>query len=274
MNGFIYVFRMLASHWVWRNTILGHHWVDLLMYAQWEDEKSVFFGGKQVLLKRGQQVTTTRLLTARWNTNPKMVLKTLEIFENEKMIECMKDNRMTIISICKYDDYQTMIEGKFLPKKGYDSAAMPLPKKSKRKRSGKQTEEDNNTTIEKDKQIIVVDDEEKQKIISEVFLSENKIKEGCDLFKITPDKYIELVGEVVKDWKFINLKEWTFEHLRNAIRVKLKKSNQNLNDNANFSKKAKENKRDDGRAGTGQDVTGNPLERVAIRSSKKGSNKS
>ena len=87
-------------------------------------------------------------------------------------------------------------------------------------------------------------------------------------------KYIELVGEVVKDWKFINLKEWTFEHLRNAIRVKLKKSNQNLNDNANFSKKAKENKRDDGRAGTGQDVTGNPLERVAIRSSKKGSNKS
>ena len=104
-----------------------------------------------------------------------MVLKTLEIFENEKMIECMKDNRMTIISICKYDDYQTMIEGKFFPKKGYDSATMPLAKKSKRKRSGKQTEEDNNTTIEKDKQIIVVDDEEKQKIISEVFLSENKI---------------------------------------------------------------------------------------------------
>lgn len=221
MKGFVNIQRLLADHWVWRNSILGHHWVDLIMFAEYE-EKSVYFGGQQVLLKRGQQVTTTRLLMARWNTNPKMVLKTLEIFEKEKMIKCVKNNRMTIITLRNYDKHQAGLAAILGPNTDDFSDTVSATNPSKRKRDGKQTKEDNNITIKKDKQIIVVDETERQKIVSEVFLNKNKIKEGCELFGITPDEYKGLVDEVVKEWKFTNEEDWSVEHLRNIIRKKIK----------------------------------------------------
>ena len=264
MKGFVNIQRLLADHWVWRNSILGHHWVDLIMFAEYE-EKTVYFGGQQVLLKRGQQVTTTRLLMARWNTNPKMVLKTLEIFEKEDMIKCVKNNRMTIITLSNYDKHQSALAAILGPNTDDYLGAFSSNNQSKRKRIGKQTKEYNNTTKQEDKKNIVVDDAERQRIVSEVFLNKDKVIEGCELFEITKEKYKKLVEEVVKDWKFTNEDEWTIEHLRNSIRVKLNYNKQNKRNGEN----SKKIKRDDERTGTGQDASGDPLERVTIRSSKK-----
>ena len=273
MKGFVNIQRLLADHWVWRNSILGHHWVDLIMFAEYE-EKSVYFGGQQVLLKRGQQVTTTRLLMARWNTNPKMVLKTLEIFEKEKMIKCVKNNRMTIITLRNYDKHQAGLAAILGPNTDDISDNISAKKLSKRKRDGKQTKEENNTTIKKDKQIIVVDEKERQKIVSEVFFSEEKIKEGCELFKITPQKYKELANEVLKEWKFGNEQDWSVEHFKNAMRVKHNISNSKNEKLVEANENAKENKPNNGRAGAGQVSRRNPLERVSIRGSEKNPDKS
>lgn len=268
---------MLANHWVWRNSILGHHWVDLIMYAQWEEERTVYFGGKHITLKRGQQVTTTRQLMQRWNTNPKMVLKTLEIFEEERMIECEKNNRMTIITLCNYDDHQSSFVGSTDPDIDMDSGSASVAiRKRKKKRDGKQIKEDNNKITKKEKQIIVVDDDELQKKYSEIFLSEEKIKQGSKAFSMPPEKFRKIVEGIVNEWIFTNEKDWSLDHLRNYIKKVIgdvSTTNSNQKKNAGQEDNAKENKRDSEREGAGQNAGGDPLERAPIRGSKKRADK-
>lgn len=107
MPGFIFLHRDIANHWVWKDGRIAHRWMDLLIQAEYEN-RTVFFDGVRVDLKRGQFVTTTRLLMGRWRTNPRTVLKVLDMFESDKMIRCKKTNEMTIISICNFDEYQSI----------------------------------------------------------------------------------------------------------------------------------------------------------------------
>lgn len=140
MPGFIFLYRDIANHWVWHDGKLAHRWMDLLIQASWEN-RAVFFGGARVELKRGQLVTSTRLLMGRWRTNARMVLKVLGIFESDKMIRCKKTTERTIITICNYDAYQSPLDPQISP---YNSPNFDNVSERVRKRKKKQIKENNN----------------------------------------------------------------------------------------------------------------------------------
>ena len=141
MPGYVFLHRDIDRHWVWSDGRTAHRWMDLIIQAAWEN-KATFFGGSRIELKRGQLVTTTRLLMARWRTNPKMVLKVLDMFEKDKMIRCKKLSDMTIITICNFDAYQSNANTSFEQENHRDfSPEIEEGGKHERKRQRKQTKE-------------------------------------------------------------------------------------------------------------------------------------
>lgn len=257
---------MITDNWIWRDSRLSHHWIDLLIYTQWEENKTVYFGGRRIELKRGQQVTSTRLLMLRWNTNPKMVLKTLNIFEEENMIICEKTTKMTLITVCNYDRYQVLAGDNPDDPSSYSDGTYNRQRKRKRK----QTKEDNKKKNIKEKQIVVDDDMEHQKIDPEFFLTEEKIKQGSEAFSITPEKYIEIVNGIMKEWIFTNEKDWSLDHLRNSIKKVMGNVSTTKSKKKKNEKRTNENEQDNGRGAAGQDAKRNPLERATIRRSEEG----
>lgn len=152
MPGFIFLYRDIANHWVWHDGKLAHRWMDLLIQASWENN-TVYFGGSRVNLRRGQLVTTTRLLMSRWRTNARMVLKVLNIFEEEKMIRCKKNKEMTLISVCNFDVYQSPYGPQISPYNALDSppdfdqiAEHRRNRKRKRNKENNKQENNNKTT--------------------------------------------------------------------------------------------------------------------------------
>ena len=262
MKGYINIHRMIVNHWVWRDSRLGHHWIDILLYAQWEDKKTVYFAGKHITLRRGQQVTSTRLLMLRWNTNPKMVLKTLKIFEEENMITCRRTTGMTLISVCNYDDYQSGIMEYSEGGPGGNSEGAAKTAGNRRRKQNKEDNKIKNTEIKQ----IVVDVDERQKLVLDDFLSEEKVRHGCGVFKISEEIYRSLVEEIVKEWRFTDEEDWSLDHLRNTMRKKVNLRNKKTKRNG---KKTDEDERDRGRDGAGQNAGGDPFERATIRGSRK-----
>lgn len=156
MTGYIALYRDICDHWIWQLPKQALRWLDLIMLAEWED-KAVVFGNQRVRVKRGQFVTSTRILMGRWKTNAKTVLSLLKLLEREEMIKCSKSHKMTIITISNYNKYQRDVDTssddndsqRFL-----EELQTFLPTDSKQKpetfsevhgkQPGKQTKEDNN----------------------------------------------------------------------------------------------------------------------------------
>lgn len=103
--GFIYLYRNMRGHWLWRDPKKFLRWTDLLMEAAWEPASTVF-GNSRVLLERGQLVTSVRTLMHRWGTNSRYVSDFLDLLEAEKMIVTETTKAYTLITIVGYDEQQ------------------------------------------------------------------------------------------------------------------------------------------------------------------------
>ena len=203
MGGFVFLFRDIENHWVWKDGRMAHRWMDLIIQAQWEN-KTVYFDGVRVDLKRGQLITTTRLLMGRWRTNPRIVLKSLEIFENDKMIRCKKTTEMTIITICNYDAYQSILAEKNPPVHSpYSSSENDDGAERKGKRKGKCIKKDNK---EEDKNIISQQSvrEENLKFFEQLRNAEISIDEMTMRFSCSKQELLKLLDAFVKE---VNIKE-------------------------------------------------------------------
>lgn len=106
MFGWIAIYRAIMEHWIWNTSPQRlKRWIYLLMSVTWQD-KVVGFGDKEIMLKRGQMVTSVRRLMGLWNTNNTTVRNTLDAFEEHGMIELKREPNMTIITVVNYDKYQ------------------------------------------------------------------------------------------------------------------------------------------------------------------------
>lgn len=105
MKGYILVHRKLWDHWIWLSPLQSMRWLDIIYLALWED-KSFEFANKTLDLKRGQFVTTIRVLMARWRTNGDTVRRFLNLLERHNMIKCKKYTDMTVITVTNYNVYQ------------------------------------------------------------------------------------------------------------------------------------------------------------------------
>ncbi len=80
-------------------------WIDLLLLAN-HKEGFFYVRGNKVVVGRGQVGTSSRTLASRWQWSRGKVERFLKDLENDNQIEPQKNNVITLISICNYDDYQ------------------------------------------------------------------------------------------------------------------------------------------------------------------------
>jgi len=112
-EGYISVFRQVTEHELWQDKPFskGHAWVDLLLLAFFK-EKKMMIGNNDVIIKRGQLLTTFRFLEDRWGWSNTKVNNFLAYLVMQKMISKENINKKTLITIENYEDYQTTSDKK------------------------------------------------------------------------------------------------------------------------------------------------------------------
>ena len=116
MAGWIKISREITDHWLWQDAERLKWWLDLLIMANWKDNKALI-GGKLIEVKRGQMFASVRYLQDRWAkrdkkgkviTKPSVhkIINFVTLLEQEKMISRdFREHQNTIITICNYDKY-------------------------------------------------------------------------------------------------------------------------------------------------------------------------
>ena len=105
MAGWIKIHRGIATHWIFQNECKFKWWIDLLLMASYEDNKQLV-GDRLVEVKRGQMIVSLSFLSKRWGKAKGTILKFLELLEADHMIDRCTDRKVTILTICKYENYQ------------------------------------------------------------------------------------------------------------------------------------------------------------------------
>jgi hypothetical protein len=105
MEGFIVLHRKLLE-WEWADDPLtGWLWVHLLLRANHEDKK-----WRGIVIKRGQLVTGLEELACQTGLSIQQVRTRLDRLIKCGCITKQSSNKYTIITICKYSDYQDLPE--------------------------------------------------------------------------------------------------------------------------------------------------------------------
>ena len=100
-GGFIIINRKLID-WKWSDSPSALAlWIHLLLLANW---KTGYFHGETI--QRGSLATSIDALAKETGLSPSTVKRHLNTFESDGQITRKASNRFTIITICKYNEYQ------------------------------------------------------------------------------------------------------------------------------------------------------------------------
>ena len=124
MQGWIMLHRKVRDHWLFtekRTFSKFEAWVDLLMEVNHKDNKFML-GGELIEVKRGQTLTSIRQLCDRWNWSNTKVSKFLRTLEADGMLTLKSDTKKTLVTVEKYDVYQSHEDEKTTPKRHADDA--------------------------------------------------------------------------------------------------------------------------------------------------------
>lgn len=80
-------------------------WLWLVSEATWK-AKTIYVDGKRVSLNRGQLAHSIRFIADRWRWPKSNVARFLDMLKTDTMIETQAGHGITVITICKYDEYQ------------------------------------------------------------------------------------------------------------------------------------------------------------------------
>jgi hypothetical protein len=101
MNGWIKIHRKILD-WEWYgDTNMFRLWMHLLLKASTYDRDWMGMS-----ISRGQVVTTLRELEEETGLTTRNLRTCIERLENDKQIDKQTTNKLSVITICKYDDYQ------------------------------------------------------------------------------------------------------------------------------------------------------------------------
>lgn len=109
LQGWISLHRKILNHELFlekRTFSKFEAWIDLLLMVNHEDKK-VLLGNDLIPVKRGQRITSIRQLCDRWRWSNSKVTQFLKLLETEGMVVVKSDTKKTVISIVKYDFYQS-----------------------------------------------------------------------------------------------------------------------------------------------------------------------
>lgn len=111
-KGFIMLSRKLFSHRIWKASRTFSEceaWIDLIQSARFETTVTIErIGGRDITYGRGQYPASISFLSKRWGwLSEKKVRNFLDMLKKEGMITTDAKQGMNIITLCKYDDYNT-----------------------------------------------------------------------------------------------------------------------------------------------------------------------
>ncbi len=110
-GGYIKLSRKFFSNELWneaRTFSSCEAWLDLIQSARFEaTPRKVSIGGREVSYQRGQYPASIRFLSQRWQWTERRIRTFLSYLKKEGMIEVSNDQGVNIITLCKYDEYNT-----------------------------------------------------------------------------------------------------------------------------------------------------------------------
>ena len=101
------IHREIENHWLWEKKpfSLGQAWIDCIMRANHQDRK-IPIDGEFIMIKRGQFMTSIRILADRWGWSRTKTVKFLTCLESDKMLSRKSDTKKTLVTIINYSYYQ------------------------------------------------------------------------------------------------------------------------------------------------------------------------
>lgn len=119
-KGFIMLSRKFFSNRMWeaaRTFSECEAWLDLIQSARFEAAVSIErIGGREVTYGRGQYPASIRFLAAKWGWGERRVRSFLDGLRKERMISTDDSQGTTVITLCKYDEYNSPVSAKDTPK--------------------------------------------------------------------------------------------------------------------------------------------------------------
>ncbi len=106
-QGWIKLHRKIQEHWIYQEKrVFSRYeaWIDLIILANHKDNKTLIDGQLEIV-KRGQFITSIRILCARWDWSNTKVINFLKTLESEKMIIQKSDSKKTVVTIINYEVY-------------------------------------------------------------------------------------------------------------------------------------------------------------------------
>lgn len=108
MSGTVKISRTLWDDTAFQDSEFSQReaWIWMIAEASWKG-RARRIGAKEVWTERGQLVVSSRFCAKAWRWSEPRVRRYFDMLENRRMIERVTDAGITVISICKYDDYQS-----------------------------------------------------------------------------------------------------------------------------------------------------------------------
>jgi uncharacterized phage protein (TIGR02220 family) len=134
--------RELENHWLWQKKPFsqGQAWIDLIMKANHQDRK-IPVDGEFVTIKRGQLLTSIRILGERWGWSRTKVVRFLFCLESDLMLIKKSDTKKTLITIINYSVYQDKQDTEVTPKRHQKDTTVTPPDTNKKGKKGKEGKE-------------------------------------------------------------------------------------------------------------------------------------
>lgn len=106
--GFVAIFRKIQDHWLWNEK--PYHramaWIDILLSAQFHDSK-VVVGGQVINVPRGTWFVSIKTLETRWGWSRNKVRTFIRTLERDGMVHAEGTARGMLLTVVKYEDYQS-----------------------------------------------------------------------------------------------------------------------------------------------------------------------
>ncbi len=108
MKGWISIHRKITENPLWLSEPFtrAQAWIDLLIIANHKDSY-IYVRGNKIDIKRGQVGWSIQKLSKRWRWSVGKVNRYLNELKVDRQIDMQKNNVSSVITIVKYEDYQT-----------------------------------------------------------------------------------------------------------------------------------------------------------------------
>lgn len=104
-NGYIALWRKLLQTSFYKDSYALHLAVHLMLRASHREHK-IIFNNQELTIKQGELITGRANLSAETGINSATIYKKLKLLENIGFCNIKSNNRFSIISVCKYKDFQ------------------------------------------------------------------------------------------------------------------------------------------------------------------------